>query len=218
MNRMLVCALVVLAISGIAGATPACTPGPLLVSGTTAIECGGLSFTNFNVVSAFPLTAPLVSYVSSDDANGTVNISFNPGLSSPTTPNGLLPQDLWFYFQVNGARITGVDLTVGGTLATVEETVCSAPTVNNICPEGTHLANIAAFSAPGQNTVSKFFDAPFGGALYVFKDVGVSQGGALSTFTQSFHTTGVVPEPASMLLIGTGLLALGYLSRRPRKL
>jgi hypothetical protein len=54
-----------------------------------------------------------------------------------------------------------------------------------------------------------------GSSLFVFKDISVSEGGALSTFTQSFETG--VPEPASMLLIGTACVALGMLRRRPRK-
>jgi hypothetical protein len=215
MNRMLVCALALLVFMGIAGATPACTSGPIIVTGSTTIDCGGLSFTNFNVVTAFPLTVPLVAYVSSSVSNSVVDISFNPGLSSPQTQWGQLPQDLWFYFQVNGTGITGVDLTVGGTKATIDETVCSAPTVNNVCPTGTTLATMAAFSYPGQNSVTEMFNSPFNGTLYVFKDIGVAQGGALSSFSQSFH--GSVPEPASMLLIGSGLLALGFARRHFRR-
>ncbi len=222
MNRVVLSALAILAIAGMAGATTVTCPAPpnggvpADIMGLT-ISCGGLTFSNFNVIPATGFSGsmtPAVSLVSVDQTGGSVNVSWNPNL---TGANGA--QDIHFYYQVSGPA-TGVDLTVGGVNATVVERVCSSaiPTSGpniNTCPAGTGQANFVAFSAPpGPNMANAKVS---GSSFFVYKDLGVTQGGALTTFTQSWETGGQVPEPASMLLIGTGFIALGMLRRRARK-
>jgi hypothetical protein len=222
MNRVVLAALAILGIAGMAGATTVTCPAPpnggvpADVMGLT-ITCGGLTFSNFNVIPAAGFSGsltPSVSLVSVDQSNGSVNLGWNPNLSGA---NGA--QDIHFYYQVSGPA-TGVGLTVGGVNATVIERVCSSaiPTSGpnaNVCASGSNQANFVAFSAPpGPNMASAQVS---GSSFFVYKDIGVLQGGALTSFTQSWATGGQVPEPASMLLIGTGFIALGMLRRRVRK-
>jgi hypothetical protein len=149
-----------------------------------------------------------------------VDLQFNPNLSAPTGS-----QDIHFYYAVAGSFLSGIDLTVAGVNATIIERVCDS-TINttfNTC-SGTQLANIVAFSAPpGPNSATAKFSTS-ASQVFVYKDIGVTagqltadQGGALTSFTQSWGGKQVVPEPASMLLIGAGFMALGLLRRRVRK-
>lgn len=212
MNRTVLVVLAIALVAGLASADTACTSGPLAVNNSTMISCGGLTFSNFNVINAGGVSNPVIDYVSSDSANTSVNIQFNPNLSGA---NG--PQDVHFYYQVTGAPLTGVDLTVGGVGATVIERVCGAsiPTMGpnaNVCPDGTGLANLIAFSSPpGPNSAQQMFStsAP---TAFVYKDIGVTAGGGLTSFTQSWHSE--IPEPTTFLLIGPALLGLGLLRRR----
>jgi hypothetical protein len=188
---------------------------PADIMGLT-ITCGGLTFSNFNVIAATGFSdslTPSVSLVSVDQIGGSVNLGWNPNL---TGANG--PQGIYFYYQVSGAA-SGVGLTVGGVDATIVETVCSSAipsggSKQNVCAPGATEANFDAFSfPPGPNVNSAKVS---GNSFSVYKGIEVVQGGALTSFTQSW-TSGQVPEPATMLLIGTGFIGLGMLRRRLRK-
>jgi hypothetical protein len=230
MNRFVLPSLALLAMAGVAGAATVTCPAPpnggvpADVIGLT-ISCGGLTFSNFNVIPAGGTSIANIDLVSADLTGTTVSLNFNPNMSVPTGH-----QDIHFYYQVTGSAL-GVDLALGGVNATLIERVCSQPISSsgpnaNTCASGSSLANFVAFSnPPGPNTASATFPAGSGSTFYVYKDIGVtagqlqSGGGALSSFTQSWETPGGgnVPEPASMLLIGSGFIGLGMLRRRIRK-
>jgi PEP-CTERM motif len=234
MKRFVLPLLALLALAGVAGAATVTCPAPpnggvpADVIGLT-ISCGGLTFSNFNVIPAGGFRSgvtPTVDLVTVDFSGGSVNLNLNPNMTAPSGS-----QDIHFYYQVSGPA-TGVDLALGGVNATVIERVCSQPIASsgamaNTCPSGSSLANFVAFSTPpGPNTASVTFPSGSGSSFYVYKDLGVTAGqlspggGALTSFTQSWETGGgggQVPEPASMLLIGSGFIALGMLRRRVRK-
>jgi hypothetical protein len=85
-----------------------------------------------------------------------------------------------------------------------------------------------AFSNLGSSaTNSVDFDPA--ASLYIFKDIGVlpnypvAGGGSVSSFSQTFSVPGggsgsgsTVPEPVTMMLVGSGLVAVGFLRRRTR--
>ena len=228
MKRLVLPSLAVLALAGMATAATVTCPAPpnngvpADVIGLT-VTCGGLTFSNFNVIPGAGTSTVFMDLVSVDLTGTTVSLSFNPNMSVPTGH-----QDIHFYYQVTGNAV-GVDLAVGGVNATVIERVCSQPIPTsggtaNTCPTGSSLANFLAVSTPpGPSVASATFPAGSGSTFYVFKDIGVTTGqfqpggGALTSFTQSWEIGGgggQVPEPASVLLIGSGIFALGILRRR----
>jgi len=205
---MILIGTVVLAFSSALTAADLCTGpfAPLNVVGLT-FSCGSVSFSNFSVTPASPATvSPEIDLTHADSTGGSVNLTFNPNLSAP-----IGPQDIYFRFQVDGG-ISQVSLGVGGMNATVIETACSVPIPTtgpgaNMCPT-TALATLIAFSPPATSTaVSSFGGTP---TVFIFKDVGVATGGGLTTLNQSFS---MIPEPGSMILFGTGLIALATITR-----
>jgi hypothetical protein len=180
-------------------------------------SCGQLTFSNFEVVNPNGDAIGTVDVNTStyDSVTGDVSLNLNPNLQAS--------QDEGFLFEVTGG-VTQLDLSLGGNDATVTERACSTPIPTSgpnafLCP-GTQLGTVSDFSNDPNAPV---FSLPFSSTspIYIFKDIETGAGtpagaGQLSELDQSFEVSSV-PEPISLLLLGSGLLGLGLLRRRVHK-
>jgi hypothetical protein len=213
MQKLLFLLVASLVLVGLATAAPiTCTPPPpaqnVLDPGFT-YTCGDLTFSEFSAIDAGGVPSPSIylTGASWDPVTAIASLNFNPNLSGATGT-----QDVYFFLTVSGASIDQVGLAVGGVDATIIEILCGGAfdPITNACSAPLLPSNFVAFSDPGMTTVWSSVFQPTN-PLYIFKDIGVAQGGALSLFTQSFHA---VPEPFTFVLFGSGLLVLGVLRRR----
>jgi hypothetical protein len=215
MRKLLFLLTVALIATTAAWANPACTTliGTNVLSGGAICDAGGLTFSNFSgsILYGAGMPTPLQVNLLSVSVGSYVTLQFTPVMGG-TTNNA----DFSFYFNVTGP-VNGVDLTNAGTgmpaPTVILERVCSQPLTNNICPAGTQLAEMTVSGGDSQIV----FPFPNGSvnSLYVYKDIRVPFGDELSSFSQSFHTG--VPEPMTFVLIGTGLVGIGWIRRRTRK-
>lgn len=89
--------------------------------------------------------------------------------------------------------------------------------ITNTCNAGQTLGALSNVSQ-GATVFSSVF--PLTQTINIFKDINVAHQnglpGELTSFTQSFGTN-PIPEPATMLLLGTGLAGVAGKVRRRRK-
>jgi hypothetical protein len=189
---------------------------PPVGASSYSYACGGLIFDQFEVVN-FGLTTPPISMVlgSANLVDGWISLTFTPNIIAQD-----FPQDYHFYFRVTGG-VSGAALANAGDANTsIFERICSSPidrglNANNCSIGGTELTTL---SASGGGFDSDTFAST--NPIYVYKDIIAGADTELTSFTQSFFVGGAppaeIPEPTSVLLMGTGLLVLGGVARRFR--
>jgi hypothetical protein len=227
---------IVLAIA--AGATTVCTD--MTSQNIAGLQCtiGGLTFSNFQVVAAAGNAAPEVDLAAVDvSASGAVTLTFNPHMS--TQPDGGY-QDIYLYYDVTGG-VTQVGASVSNENAVLQQTACassiaSTGAMQGMCPSADRLSNIIAVGNGIAVSSGVFSSAA---TLSIFESVSLSPAAlaTLDAFSQTFNGPGgvgngsgggdgggsgqggggsgsAVPEPMTMILMGSGLMALGFMRRK----
>lgn len=176
-----------------------CTLGPLLFQNFSA-SAGGLGYTP-HVWIGSGVTGNLTGY-----SDLHANIYFNNNFNDNVT----IARDISFNFDVVGF-VNGVDAWTGG-LGNTTFTERVADGADNT------LATIILYTfahppaLPADHT-SQTVMIPLTRNISVDKDINISAFAGTSHFSQSFYT---IPEPLTLVLVGSGLLGLGLLRRRLR--
>jgi hypothetical protein len=228
-----------LALAIAAGATTLCTD--VTSQNIASLKCtvGGLTFSNFQVVAAAGNTAPEVDLASVDlSTTGAVTLTFNPHMSAQ--PNGGY-QDIYLYYDVTGG-VTQVATSLSTQNAVVQQTACASSIASSggmqgLCPSADRLANTIAVGNGNVVSSGTFNSAA---SLSIFESVSLSPAAmaSLNSFSQVFNGAGsavvptggngngdgggsgqgggvtTVPEPMTLILMGSGLMALGFMRRK----
>ena len=197
--------------SSMAMAATACTDPSVLGKDVTTISAcslGGLTFSAFSVngVPNPPGSSVFLSAIGTQAGPpGEVTLGFQ--IVTPWNGTTVTQDDTVLMYTVTGpGDIGGVNnLQSGGLGVTIQEIVCSVMFVSGQCPTGDVLTN---FTNPP--TTSGSFAAQ--STIYILKDI--SQNGANASISGFLNSVETVPEPATLSMMGLGLLGLGLIGRR----
>lgn len=201
---MFLAAVVLLGMSSTASATPTCS-GQAVVAGATC-SLDGLTFL-FTTVSFSPTSAgdalTLDSGLTMVSGNDVIlGFQINAGTAG-------LPADVVIDYTVMSTttNITGIDASYIGPNGTISETAYNNGTVVSSLFDPQNNNSVVVNGTPGA----------FGPLSYlnIHKD---AEAISYSEFTDSIQVIGSsVPEPATLSMMGLGLLGLGLIGRRKRK-
>ena len=184
--------------SGYANVTSAPFPG--------SCTLGPITFSDFAVGGSTPGVIGISGSSNFDGTSANLVFTVSPSLG---------PSDTILVYQASGG-IQGVNMELGtwSGNVTITENVCTVnPTLNSNCTSqgGTYLAQYYVNGVAGPHSDSRTF-APQS-SVWIKKDINIPSGATMSDFTNSHET----PEPTTYLLIGSGLVALGFVRRYSKK-
>ncbi len=190
-----------------------CTIGPKLFS--------NFAFSNVNSGGAVPVPATSVGVqpVSVPEEGFVFTLPLSAGINQAAdvtlSYNASAPRGLFF----SDATLTQTGGFTGTGNATIKDTLCLNGLILGGCVGGTSLTlqtfNNSLGSQPIQHVV---FATPVS-SVDVSKDIlAASNGQGTATISVASNTLSQpnVPEPVSLLLMGSGLLAVGVIGRRKR--
>ncbi len=226
MNRLfgLPCAVLIVALEGASGANAS----NLVVNG--GFESGNTGFT-----SAY-------TYTSNEEPPATYFIGSNPNLYNPFWPSTAMPFDGSNMMIVNGADVPNVNVWEESAIPVTPDTTYffsahltsvfpASPAELNFSADGTLLGSTFTASTTvglwqqfyatwfsGSNTSVDLSivnqDTAFSGNDFALDDIDLDTTTPTGTGVGGTTGTPSVPEPASLLLLGGGLTALGLAKRR----
>ncbi len=227
MRKLFAVLAATLIVAWIANAAPLCETGTVasyVALGATGCQIDDKLFSNFVYVSS--ASGGAVAIPASGVSMVPQSTPLNPGFlfSAGWSTVAGQGQDSHISYVVTvlpgGVRINDVSAILNGFGATGEGLITVAENVDS-CALGVNcdVADLLlSWSAQGGTSSATAFFSPTMGPLYVTKDIAASGGvegvaavsGVFNRFSEG------VPEPLSLLLMGSGLLALGALRWRKK--
>lgn len=143
----------------------------------------------------------------------TLTVIWDGGTDSTLTPNGFAPVDL-----TEGGANSYIRLATSGDFAlnsvlTLWSGDGNLATWNFVLPSSVGLSNVDLVFGAASSTIGAFDISAVTAARLVV--AGITNADRSIDFITA-DTTGEVPEPTSIALVGFGTLALGWISRRRR--
>jgi hypothetical protein len=219
MRKVVVVLAAILMTAWLALGAPTCAG----VGNVLNLEAGGCDFGDKNFSNFIITTVGLDSIlmgIGQESPGGTevvgssVNLGFQLVHSPAPVPQGADVKLFYTVRTLTGASsIDWVDLFNGGSNVTIQEVVCGNPFVSGSCDQSllvdmtvpSHGRGVAMLMLGGVPVLED--------VIYIKKDIMIGPGGFISDFVNSHHQ---VPEPLSLLLMGSGLLGLGALRWRKK--